>query len=85
MRPEDLQRWLSAEPFTPFRLLTTGGSDYEVRHPDMLLVGEHTAVVALPRGADDPACDYAKPLLLADIYCLDPLPLPARGGARDPG
>jgi len=40
MAPEELRDTLKQQPFEPFRLVKTDGVSYEVRHPDLLLVGK---------------------------------------------
>jgi len=36
---------LEAEPFQPFRIKMASGSTFEIRHPEMLLLGKTTAKV----------------------------------------
>jgi len=45
MRPEDLQFWLRAKPFKPFRMCLNSGRTCEIRHPEMLRVGRSTVIV----------------------------------------
>ena len=56
MRPEDILRLLRTRPFEPFRLFLSDGASYEVRHPELALVGRSTVVVGLPgaQGPDGP-------------------------------
>lgn len=46
MRPLDLLQRLWRRPFQPFRLLVTIGVAYEIRHPELLLVGRSTVTLA---------------------------------------
>lgn len=43
MPPEVLRELLRRRPFVPFRLYLTDGSNYEVRHPEAILVGPASA------------------------------------------
>jgi hypothetical protein len=52
MSHEDLLHFIRQRPFVPFRLVTTDGTGYEIRHPEMLMPGRRLAIVGLP---DDPA------------------------------
>ena len=47
MAPVELRDTLRHQPFEPFRLVMTDGVGYDILHPDLLLVGMHTAVVGL--------------------------------------
>ncbi len=43
-----VKEWLKQEPFEPFVLRLSNGETYQVRHPEMLLVGKRKAVVYEP-------------------------------------
>jgi hypothetical protein len=47
MAPEELRDALRQKPFEPFRLVMTDGTSYEIRHPDLLLVGRRSVTVGL--------------------------------------
>ena len=50
MRPEELRDHLRKRPFRPFRLILTDGRTFEVRHPELAVIGRTTVAVGL-RGA----------------------------------
>jgi hypothetical protein len=52
VQSEDLEKKLRNRPFRPFRLYLTDGSAYDVRHPELMMLGRRMAVVGL---ASDPA------------------------------
>jgi hypothetical protein len=37
MRLEDIRQLTRAQPFVPFRVFTTLGQTFDIRHPDMIL------------------------------------------------
>ncbi len=47
MTPEELRDELRQQPFEPFRLVMSDGEGYDIRHPDLLWVGQRTAYVGL--------------------------------------
>ncbi len=47
MAPEELASAVRRRPFVPFRLTLTEGSSYEVRHPELCMVGRRSAVLGL--------------------------------------
>jgi hypothetical protein len=48
MAPADLRDRLRVRPFQPFRIVTSDGVTYDVRHPDLVLVTTGAAVVGFP-------------------------------------
>ncbi len=52
MSSEDLLERIRQRPFLPFVLVTTDGTRYDVRHPEMLMPGRRAVTIGLP---DDPA------------------------------
>ena len=52
MRQPALAEELIRRPFQPFRLVLTDGAAFEVRHPELCMLGEHgTAIVGVPSAA----------------------------------
>jgi len=47
MSPLELRDTLRQQPFEPFRIVLTDGMQYDIRHPDLLWVGQNTAYVGL--------------------------------------
>jgi hypothetical protein len=45
---ETIRLRLNARPFQPFRIVTSSGESFEVRHPEMAIVTKTEIVVALP-------------------------------------
>ncbi len=48
MTPDDLDDVLHARPFRPFRIVCLDGMTYEVRHPDLVLIGGGAAHIGYP-------------------------------------
>ena len=51
MRSEELRSHLRKRPFQPLRLVLTDGRTFEVRHPELAVVGQSTVAVGLRDGA----------------------------------
>jgi hypothetical protein len=47
-----------ARPFVPFRIVTSDGTTYEVRHPDMVFVGMSSVLVGYP--SEQPPHAYSR-------------------------
>jgi hypothetical protein len=53
MRSEDIQELVRREPFRPFRITLTDGRAYDVRHPEMAMVGRSTVAIGLTANGED--------------------------------
>lgn len=73
MLPEQLRDSLHQRPFIPFRLVLTDGAGYDIRHPDLLMVGARTAVVGLTSNPDQTFFERSVKVDLAHISRLEPL------------
>lgn len=49
MAPGEMLAAVQKRPFQPFRLHLSNGSSYDVRHPEMVIVGQRTSVLGYPR------------------------------------
>ena len=49
MRPDDILAYVRREPFQPFRLTLTDGRTYDVRHPELVMVGRSSLTIGLAR------------------------------------
>ena len=69
MTPESIQEHLRRQPFRPFRVFLSDGSEYAVRHPEMVVVMRREVVIALPqRGRQLPErAVYCDPLHITRI------------------
>jgi hypothetical protein len=77
MRPEELRSLLRARPFVAFRLYLTDGAQYDVRHPDLMLVGERSAIVGQTSDPHKTFYELYTTVVLVHIVRIEPLPTPA--------
>ena len=75
MRSEALRNLIKAAPFRPFRIHLTNGQRYEVRYPDLAMVGNSEVIVGFPKSENDlePMFDRFVILGLLHIVNLEPL------------
>jgi len=52
MRPIEIQHWLRAAPFRPFRVFLSDGSSREVPHPELAALSVHHLIVYMDPDAD---------------------------------
>lgn len=53
MRRRDIEDLLHRRPLKPFQLTVTSGHTFEVRHPEMAIVGKTVVAVGMPPADDD--------------------------------
>lgn len=76
-RSEDIQARLRAKPFHPFRIVASEGLRYDVKHPDLVLVGVRDIMIGFPGPTNPTAYDRVTRLALVHIVSLEDLPVPA--------
>jgi hypothetical protein len=72
MRPNDIIAHLRKQPFRPVRVFISDGKSYDVRHPEMMMVGRTEVVIELLSDGD-PVYDrfaYRDPV---HITCIEPI------------
>jgi hypothetical protein len=75
--PEQIQSRLRIKPFLPLRIIASEGLRYDIRHPDLVLVGERELTFGLPKVDDRPFYDRMIRIPLFHIIGLEDLPEPA--------
>ena len=71
MPPEDLQQKVRQRPFKPFRLYLTDGAVFDVRHPEMVLLGRRSLVLGLAGDPGDTLYDRTVDIDLLHIVRTD--------------
>lgn len=75
MRPDDINRVLRRQPFQPFRIHLSNGQAFDIRHPELAIVGRSTMVIGLPAPDLPPSTyDFFEIIALMHINRLEPLP-----------
>lgn len=72
MRPEDIREFLQHKPFQPFRLTLTDGRTYEIRHPELAMVGRSAVAIGVPAPNDpQPVYDHLVTVSLLHIMQVE--------------
>lgn len=73
MRSKDLIEHLRRQPFRRFRLVLTDGRRFEIRHPELAIVGASTVAIALVQPNDpEPMHDRTVTVPLVDVLRVEP-------------
>lgn len=84
MAPEELRDMVQKQPFEPFRLVMTDGIGYEIRHPDLLLVGKRSTTVGLTGDPGETFYERTVKVDLLDVIRLEPLTTTTTNGQGGP-
>jgi hypothetical protein len=68
---EDVQRRLQQRPFQPFVMYLTDGSQYEVRHPELILLGRRSLILGLNSEPDQTVYERAVDIDLLHVVRME--------------
>lgn len=72
MDPKDLQRYLRRQPFAPFRVVTSDGTTYDIRHPEMVLLSRRAVDIGLNNNPVDTIAEQVVTVALLQVQRLEP-------------
>jgi len=72
MTHEEVHEAARRQPFEPFRLILTTGAAYDIRHPDLIIVGRRSAVVGV---TNDAVYDRTIKVDLLHVVGIEELPV----------
>ncbi len=74
MLPFDVIPALRKRPFEPFRILVSDGTTYEIRHPELVMVGLGAIAIGVPAaGQTQPVYERLETVSLGHVVKLLPL------------
>lgn len=75
MTQEELQDAARRQPFEPFRLVLTTGATFDVRHPDLIMVGRRSAIIGISNEPAGTAFDRTFKVDLLHVVGIEELPV----------
>ncbi len=87
MTNTDLRKRVRQKPFVPFRLIVSDGSNFEIRHPEQLMIARDSVVVGIEspaskdNGAPTDGDSFFETTVLVDLFHvtrLEPLSSPSK-------
>ena len=71
----DVAARIKREPFRPIRIVTSSGEKFDVRHPDLIMIGQRDVTIGVATH-DDPECyDRQSYISLLHIAAIEDLPV----------
>jgi hypothetical protein len=83
MLPNEVREELRRQPFEPFRLYLSDGTTYEIRHPDLVMVGIQRLLVGVPAEGREGIFQRYDVVSLLHVVRLEPIqvgPSPTSNG-----
>jgi hypothetical protein len=84
MSAEELREAANRRIFEPFRLVMTDGAGYEIRYPELIMVGRRSATVGLATDPSQPYYDRTVKIDLLHVIRLEPLETRPPSGQNGP-
>ena len=81
MSHEDLRARIQLRPFVPFRVVLTEGTSYEIRHPELFMLGKRSAGIGLAKNPDQTFYDALVEIGLLHIVRLEPIDTATAAGS----
>ena len=75
MTHEELHEAARRQPFEPFRVILTTGATYDIRHPDLILVGRRSASIGMTNEPNGTAYDRTLKVDLLHVVGIEELPV----------
>ncbi|HWG41451.1 MAG TPA: hypothetical protein VN688_01605 [Gemmataceae bacterium] len=82
MQQEDVEKKVRQRPFKPFRLYLTDGSTYEVRHPELIMLGRRYLVLGIAADPSQTVFDQSVDIDLFHIVRMDYVETPAAANGQ---
>ena len=80
MRPQDILKYLQRTRFQPLRLCLLDGRSFEIRHPEMAMVGCSAGIIGVPAPKEEePIYERSFDCSIMHITSLEPI------DGRNPG
>ncbi len=86
MTQEEFQEAVHRQPFLPFRVVLTTGETFDIRHPDLFMVGRRSAMLGITNDPTETAYDRTFRVDLLHVVGIQDLPVnppSANGPARE--
>jgi hypothetical protein len=81
---DDIQARLRVRPFIPVRIVTSSGQSYDVRHPDLILVGRRDLTIGTPRNENPTQYEATSRVAILHITDLQDIPNPTPSDMNGP-
>jgi hypothetical protein len=82
---DDLTKRVRQRPFVPLRIVTSAGEQYDVRHPDLIMVGRRDIAVGTASTENPEHYDQLTRIAIMHVSALQDLPASSQSGGNGQG
>lgn len=72
------------QPFAPFRVILTTGAPFDIRHPDLIMVGKRSAVLGIANDPQATAYERTLQVDLLHVVGIEELPVTSPPSTNGP-
>jgi hypothetical protein len=83
-RAEEIQKRLREQPFRPLRIIASEGLRYDVRHPDLVFVGERDMMIGHPSSDNSTIYDQVTRLAYIHLVAIEDIPAASQTSSNGP-
>jgi hypothetical protein len=76
MTQDELREAVHQQPFDRFRVVLTTGATYDIRHPDLIMVGRRSVTIGITNDPNGTAYDRTIKVDLLYVVGIEELPAP---------
>ncbi len=73
----DLHARIHQQPFTPLRIFTSSGQNYDITHPDLVLVGRRELTIGTASNSNPKYYETVSRISILHITDIQDLPIPS--------
>lgn len=74
----EIKERLAEQPFAPFRIVTSAGKEYDILHPEFLMVGRRVLGIGTPRKPGEEEIDGIHVISILHVTALEALAVPSK-------
>jgi hypothetical protein len=82
---DDIANRVRERPFVPLRIVTGSGQVYDIRHPELILVGRRSVTIGSASNENPTYYEQVSQVAILHITALENLPSSAPSNTNGPG
>jgi len=68
---QDFRNRITQQPFEPFRIVTSAGHEYDIVHPDLVLIGTRWVIVGMPSNKNPHFAEQETKISLLHVTAME--------------
>lgn len=80
---DEIHQRVRQQPFRPVRIVTTSGGSYEIRHPELIMIGLRDVQIGLPSRQNPTLYDDWACVPVLHVSCIEELSSSGSGASSE--